>query len=440
MQTFEKFEGGLTLEIERLKTVKVPTQETITDVIVPGCDPIDVPAFFLGLGPSPPANLAMRKRIGHPGAPFGGMGFFDPQKNREAAGDDAPPEHITAEVVRLAKIREFDRCSQGLDSIYFWALQPIFNTEDICVSSEILVRSKNGSDSAPFEDVQAVMDPGASEDIRKVYAAWKAYEVVDWTLKTVKDNPILTNLHGIASNLRPLDMPSTSFVRQEIWKRIEALEPEDQKLIKSTLVIEVTEDQEVPEEELIKALTEWKAASFRLSYDDTIGDLACAALSKKGDNFHTIAALYPYVDHFAWLKVDIEWAGYMLFLSHPAYNSRAQIKAEVLAKAQEEDTVYVPAGPSIKSTDAKFSDMLKEFAEWVLEMLGKGHVICIELSVNQSDVNNLYALGKLKELGLDIFGGHQAAAFRFQGGQTGARAFTPHCFAQGATAFNVAKD
>jgi len=285
--------------------------------------------------------------------------------------------------------------------------------------------------------VQAVMNPAAPEDIRKVYAAWKATEVVDWTLKTVKDNPILANLHGIASNLRPLDLPSTSIVRQEIWNRIANLAPDDAKLLRSVLVIEVTEDQELPEEELIKALTEWRDASFRLSYDDTIGDLACVALSKKGDNFHTIGHLYPYVEYFNWLKVDIEWAGFMLFLSHPAYNSRAQIKADILQKVQEEDTVYVPAGPSIKSTESKFSDMLKEFADWVLEMLGKNHVICIELSVSESDMNNLYALGKLKELGLDIFG-ERKAMFRFQGGPTGARAFTPYCMSQGATALNVA--
>merc|ERR1712003_402600 len=125
-----------------------------------------------------------------------------------------------------------------------------------------------------------------------------------------------------------------------------------------------------------------------------------------------------------WLKVDIEWAGYMIFLSHPAYNSRAQIKAEILAKAQEEDTVYVPAGPSIKSTGVKFSDMLKEFAAWVLEMISKDHCICIELTVVPTDTNNAFALSKLKDLGVDIFGSHHGA-FRFQGGPTGAKAFTP---------------
>jgi len=317
--------------------------------------------------------------------------------------------------------------------MYYWALQPIYTTEDQAVSAEILVRAKNGSDSAPFEDILAVMDPGAPEEVRNVYARWKAYEVVDWTLNAVKDNPVLANLRGIASNLRPLDLLSTSLVRQAIWQKIQALDSDDRKLLLQVLIIEVTEDQEVPEDDLKTALSQWKARGFRLSYDDTIGTLACAALSKKGDNFHTTTALIPYLNFFNVLKVDIEWAGYMLFLSHPAYNSRAPIKAEVLAKAQDEDIVYVPAGPSIKSTDAKFSEMLKEFAVWVLEMIGKKHNIIIELSVTDKDTNNVYALGKLKELGVDIFGDHRGF-FHFQGGPTGAKAFEPRCIALGAKA------
>merc|ERR1712060_930566 len=97
--------------------------------------------------------------------------------------------------------------------------------------------------------------------------------------------------------------------------------------------------------------------------------------------------------------------------------------AEILAKAQEEDIVYVPAGPSIKPTGAKYSALLKEFAVWVLEMMAKGHTICIELTVTPTDANNMHALSQLKDLGLDVFGAHHAS-FRFQGGPTGARAFT----------------
>lgn len=124
------------------------------------------------------------------------------------------------------------------------------------------------------------------------------------------------------------------------------------------------------------------------------------------------------------LKVDIEWAGFALFLSHPSYNDRPDVKSEVLARARDEDRVYMPSGRALRDTGAQHSSLLAEFAGWMKEMIGLGKDIVIELTVRQDDENNALALGKLKELGLDLYGEH-ASHVCFQGGPSFARAFEP---------------
>ena len=37
-------------------------------------------------------------------------------------------------------------------------------------------------------------------------------------------------------------------------------------------------------------------------------------------------------------QVDIDWAGYTVFLSHPAYSGRTGLKEEVLRRAREEES------------------------------------------------------------------------------------------------------
>jgi hypothetical protein len=359
-----------------------------------------------------------------PGAPFGGLAFFDPQHNADRAGDEgAPPATLTKEVLQAAKLRELRSLSQGGPSMYLWAFHPIFDTHDSVVGAEILARCCNGSDSAPFEDVAALADPKATEEVRKVYVAWKATEIVDWTLKELKAYPILQQLRGVSTNVRPLDMAPSNALFKEVAKRLAALEHADRELLKRMVVVEVTEDQEAPEH-LQESLQAWANLGFRLSYDDAVGNLAHEALGQEGKTYHTIEALTPFLWHFGNLKVDIDWAGYALFLSHPAYSRNPKLKAEVLRHARDEDQMYYLRKGALVNTNVSHSALLAEFADWALRMIALRKTICIELSVRQDDENNAFTASKLKKLGLDIFGEHQVS-FSFQGGPVFDRAFQP---------------
>lgn len=411
------------VQLEKLLSAKGPIQEQVGGV----------EALHVGLGHRAEDNIAMRRRVGQPGAPFGGMGFVDPQlrqmKDPLAPKPSDVPAHITGDVVRDLKMQEFKRCSEGKPSIYYWALQPIVDQRNQVVAAEILVRAKNGTDCAPFEDVLAIMDPEAPEEVQQVYAAWKAEEAVNWPLRAMKQHPILKQLRYISTNLRPMDLMPASPVYQEITRRLAELSPADRAPLKRKLVIEVTEDQDPPVANLSQALEEWQnVLGFRLSYDDTIGDKACLALGKKGSNFHTLQALKSVLHHFDLLKVDIEWAGSCIFLCHPSYAKDAKLSAEVLENAKVRDEVWVRAGPGLRDTGAKHSELLQEFAAWSLEMISVGRQICIELSVQPEDASSAYVLAKLKALGVDILGEHHGH-FHFQGGPTGAKAFEPSVFA-----------
>jgi hypothetical protein len=402
----------LLLEVEVLRIKPGPVQETVSGVA----------CVHLGLGANVPENLELRKRLGRPGHPFGGLGLFDPQANYEKASSPPPPQ-ATQTFVKTTKLIEFGKCARGEDSLYFWALQPIYTSQDLCTAAEVLVRARNGSSTAPFEDVMALMDPEAPEDVQRTYAEWKAAEIVDWTLAQLKEHPMLRKLESIASNVRPLDLNPKTILFKEVSGRLGALSADDRMLLLGISMIEVTEDQECPED-LVSSLKAWKDLGFRLSYDDTVGELAAEALVKKGRNFHVTSALAPLIGHFRWVKVDIDWAGYTVFLSHPAYSGRTGLKEEVLRHAREEDLVYVTQGPGLRNTGVAHSTLLAEFAAWVKGIMDLGCMIVVELSVTPTDPSNAYALGKLKELGVDIFGVHKAY-FRFQGGPTGAQAFLP---------------
>jgi len=419
------------VQLDMLLTARGPIQEQAGGV----------ESLHLGLGHRAEDNIAMRRRVGHPGAPFGGMGFVDPQKemddpNRWSMDDPNlwqmggfVPAHITKDFVRETKMQEFRLCSKGKPSIYYWALQPIVDQRNQVVAAEILVRAKNGTDCAPFEDVIAMMDPQAPEEVQQLYAAWKAEEAVNWPLRAMKRHPILKQLRYISTNLRPMDLMPTSPVYREITRQLDELTDADKELLKRKLVIEVTEDQDPPVVNLDAALESWRhGLGFRLSYDDTVGDKACLALGKMGSNFHTLQDLRPVLKHFDWLKVDIEWAGICIFLCHPSYAKDAKLSAEVLENATLHDQVWMRAGRGLRNTGAKHSALLQEFADWSLEMIDKGRNICIELSVTGEDENAAYALAKLQELGLDILGEHRSS-FHFQGGATGAKAFEPSFFA-----------
>lgn len=390
----------------------------------------ELPASVVGLGSNAGENLELRKRLQRPGPPFGGLGFFNLQGAKVEFGAEAKlPSDVTKDSVRSTKLAEFMKCAEGKPSMYFWALHPIFDTLGHIVAAEILIRARNGSDSAPFEDVEAIMDPTASAEVKNIYIAWKATEAVNWTLKALKDFPILQSLDYISTNIRPLDLPTTGPLFKEMSKRINALSKEDRALVLGKVVLEVTEDQ-LPPENIEPALEAWKDLGFRLAYDDTIGEVACKMLGNHGTNFHTPAELEPILKHFKNVKVDIEWAGKAIFLSHPSYNNRPAIKGEILCHARDEDLVYIPQGPTLKNTGIAHSTLLAEYAKWGIAMINCGKHICIELSVSQDDENNAFALDKLKNLGLDIFGTHRAS-FSFQGGPTGAKAFQPDVLAKG---------
>jgi len=419
------------LDLDRLRILKTPIQDTVDGI----------PASRLGLGHSAPDNLALRKILRRPGAPYGGLGVFEPppiEEPESLEGPDEAPRRITAETVRNTKLQEFRRCAEGSPSIYFWALQPIFDTQDIAIGAEILVRARNGSDSAPFEDIKFVMDPTAPDDVRKVYALWKGVEVVTWSLRVLQENPVLQKLRFLSTNIRPLDLHPSSLVFQEVSTRFKALAPQDRELLKSQLCIEVTEDQEHPED-IVQSLQAWKDLGFRCwSYDDTIGDRACDALGMRSANLHTTSSLKDLVSEFWLVKVDIEWAGHMIFLCHPSVGSRPALKAQVLEHAREEDLVYVPQGPGLKNTLMKHSEVLAEFASWARQMILKEKHICIELTVRQEDENCAYSLMRLLELGLDIFGTDRQH-FCIQGGLCGPKAFEPQQLAAGAEVEEICK-
>jgi hypothetical protein len=412
------------IDIQRLQTEMTPVQAYIGSI----------PAAEIGLGSSLPDNLALRKRVNRPGAPFGGLGKFDPQVTVPSAVSGEAPLEINADVVCETKVGQFKTCSEGGSSIYFWVMQPIFNSLDLVVGAEILVRAKNGTDSAPFEDLLFFMDPQATPDVCQAYASWKAEEMVGWTLKALKEYPVLQSLHFISSNVRPLDLSTSSLVFQEVERRLHSLTPEDRELVCRLVCIEVTEDQVHPED-ITESLQAWRNLGFvRLTYDDTIGDLAHKALGKKTSNLHTTTALEPLVHEFWLLKVDIDWAGHMIFLGHPA--CKPNQKAEVLQHAQEEDQVYVARGPALVDSGMKHSEACSEFATWSRQMIDKGKCICIELTVRQDDVNNAFAIERLKGLGLDIFGA-DSKYFSFQGGLLGPKALEPSQLAQGAKVLEV---
>lgn len=417
-------EEPVRLDIARLQRMSMPVQDTVGDV----------KAFHLGLGSDHLQQVALRKRIRKPGSPWGGMGFFDPQAYRNEATEDEPclpPPDVTAERVRALKLEQFRYLALGRHSIYFWAVQPIFDVSDRAVACEILVRARNGQDAAPYEDVYALMDPGAPDEVREIYVLWKCTEIVDFCLSLLAI-PLFRKLNGIACNVRPLDLSVTSLVYKEVARRLQALPPQDRALLTAKVVIEVTEDQRHPCDAQV-SIKAWKALGFRFACDDTIGTLACEALGKLGVNFHTPVVLQTLLEHFTYVKCDMEWAGYAIFLSHPSYSDRAAMKKEVLEHARRDDLVYIMRGSSLESTGVSYTALLREFAVWVKEMIERGLAICIELTVRKDDENNAFATSRLEEMGVDLFGVHKDY-FMYQGGLTGARAYPPEALAQVACA------
>mmetsp|Transcript_37499 Transcript_37499/g.82254 ORF Transcript_37499/g.82254 Transcript_37499/m.82254 type:complete len:429 (+) Transcript_37499:55-1341(+) len=410
------------IDFERLLAVQSEVQKDVGGVNT----------THLGLGSSVHDNMALRKQVGKPGSPFGGLGFFDPGVILPSTGDEVnelAAEGVTAEKVRSLKLEELRACATGQPSFYFYALQPIVDTRDRVVAFEILARGRNGADSAPYEDLHELRHPSA--EVQEVYTKWKIREIVDWPLAFLREHPALLQVKdGMFSNLRPADLSLSSPVFLALRRRLEELERDDSdglELLKKMVHIEVTEDEEAPPD-LEDALSAWRELGFKFSYDDTMGVLAASVFGK--GNFHTTASLSSsLLEHFAWLKVDIEWAGYGIFLSHPSYSSRKELKEVVLYRAQEEDLVYRPTSSGLESTGLAHSAICREFADWSLAMIAKGKRICIELTVREADPNNAFALSRLKEMGLDIFGSLRGS-FCLQGGLTGAKAFEPHVIAK----------
>jgi len=264
-----------------------------------------------------------------------------------------------------------------------------------------------------------------------VYARWKGTEVVDWPLRLLKAHPVLQRLDFICVNLRPLDLSPESLVFQEVVNRLWALTDSDRMLLLRTVCIEVTEDQEHPHD-IGVSLRAWQELGFRCACDDAISELVLDVLGKRQQtseaaaHFHTTVALAPLLTHFWLVKVDMEWAGHMLFLSHPCLGKQGTSRrAEVLRRVRDEGLVYVAQGPSgLRNTNVRHAQLLREFAAWARHVILRRKLICIELTVREDDENCAVALEVLQELGVDILGTH-AAHFCFQGGLTGSKAFDP---------------
>lgn len=415
----------LCLDIPRLKLLTTPVQHQVGSY----------PASCLGLGHNAAENLQLRKRLGKPGAPFGGIGLFDPQRASEPGEEDPVPK-LTADAVKRTKLEEFRRCIEGSESFYFWSLQPIFNVHDRAVAAEILIRGRNGADAAPFEDLQAIMDPAAPGDVREVYGEWKATEMVDFAVKALRENEVLRKLSFISTNVWPADLCPKSPVFQGVARKLQALSEQDRQLLLRHLLIEIIEDQQHPED-ILSYIDEWQKLGFHFAADDTIGEMAAKALGKQEQNFHIVQSLGDLLGRFWLVKVDMSWAGHLIFLSHPSVATRPALREEILKHARDEDEVHMAAGPGLRKLEVKHSVLLAEFAQWALEMIALGKRICIELTVRQEDENCALAIRRLKELGLDIFGQHQAFIC-FQGGPCGAKAFVPEQLAASATVFERA--
>merc|ERR1712217_799401 len=112
--------------------------------------------------------------------------------------------------------------------------------------------------------------------------------------------------------------------------------------------------------------------------------------------------------------------------AHSLNNSTPALRAEILCHAHCEDQVDILQWAGLKNTNITHSALLREHARWATAIISCGEQICIELSVSG---DNAFALNKLKDLGLDIFGAHRAS-FSFQGGPNGAEAFRPDAIAK----------
>eukprot|EP00931_Biecheleriopsis_adriatica_P066459 TRINITY_DN4080_c0_g1_i10.p1 TRINITY_DN4080_c0_g1~~TRINITY_DN4080_c0_g1_i10.p1 ORF type:complete len:470 (+),score=130.74 TRINITY_DN4080_c0_g1_i10:83-1411(+) len=411
--------------IEALKACKIPVQSTV--------DGVD--SQLLGWGPSAPWNVAYRQALARPGAPFGCLGFFDP-KSADPEKCKADPlqgtftKVLTAAEVRFMKLGQFMAQANGQESVYLWTLQPIYNAKDEVVAAEILLRVQNGQDSAPFEDVVQLCDKNGDEEVKDLYAVWKVAEI-KFVLAKLKEHKPLQSLEYVAINLRPADMNPDGPIYKELANFMPSVEERD---LVQKLAIEVTEDQEHPENFAVH-LKAWKDLGFPLHFDDGIGDLALGAIKKKpsagmavSTNFHATTVLMPLLDLFDVVKVDIEWAGFAVFLCHPAFNNEEK-KHEVLERARNSDQVTLPPGKPVEG--ASHRDFVDEFRKVCLQLIEKGIPICLECSVREDDPNCMYVLDMLKraEEPLDIFGKH-AKHFEFQGGLTKAKAFEPGILAR----------
>lgn len=423
----------LVLDASSLLQIRAPLQESLDGFL----------AARLGLGHCESQNLALRRALGKPGHPFGGIGFFEwtedlEQELLESAittvrhvqkNNCHPGAHDLPQTVIGLKLQEFARCADGDPSFYFWALHPIFNSDGCAVGAEVLLRAKNGVDTAPFDDVHALMDPAAPAKIKGLYAKWVGAQIVNFPMQVLKDFPALRRLQFISVNVRPSDLSTNSLTFHDVTKRLRGLPDEDRRLLVSMVCIEICEDQEDPPD-METSLAAWQQLGFRCAYDDTISKLTCQAIGKPSENFHTPENLEPLLKYFWLVKIDIDWAGHIIFLCHPRLGEARVRKAHVLWRARSEGLVYVAEGrSSIRNTGVKHADALAEFAAFAQHVIRSGTKICFELSVNRDDCNVDFALAGLREFGIDIFGKH-SAHFCFQGGVFGPKAFLPSQLAE----------
>jgi len=251
------YEVGKKVNIDSLKASRMCVQAKVGET----------DALNLGLGGEPGNLMKMREAMKIKGGPpFGGMGFFDSTTISDDVKLDFPIVKMTKADVQKAKLDQFVSCASSLDSVYKWALQPIFTTDDRLTSVEILLRAKNGSDTAPYEDVLELVNPDADAETKEVYLAWKLAELIDWPLTILKAHPALQRLEGIFVNLRPLDLALDGALYVKVTERLNALVDKDKELYLRIAGAEATEDQMSPSnvKECYKA---WRDLGNRLAYD-----------------------------------------------------------------------------------------------------------------------------------------------------------------------------
>jgi hypothetical protein len=286
------------------------------------------------------------------------------------------------------------------------------------VATELLLRCRNGSDCAPYEDIAALTGANALEEEKLAYAHLMAFQGVDEVLMASQKTP-LNNLDHIIVNYDKEALSPSSVTFALISEKISKLPPESKRLLVQKKVLEIVEDKPVSEQ-LLEDIQKWEEIGFtsrNFSIDDMIGDKAAAVLAKTGGpNFHTISACKQLLEKVHYVKVDMHWAK-LIFLTHPAW--RVPERNAAILEAARNNKIEIDGIPSTKIT---YDELIDEFVSFCQSCIEAGREVSIELTIVPENPNNAFAIEKVLARGLDLLG-KDAPFFAMQGGHTEAKAF-----------------